>query len=64
MRHPKDVEFKIGEETPESAAHYIRELTEDLANLARRNGLDVLCYILEMARIEAQQVSKGYRLAA
>ena len=48
-----------GHETPDSAAHYIATLTEELAQIARRNGLDTLSYILEMARLEADQVAKG-----
>jgi hypothetical protein len=47
-----------GHETPDSAAHYIATLTEELAQIARRNGLDTLSYILEMARLEADQVAK------
>jgi hypothetical protein len=47
-----------GHETPDSAAQYIATLTHELAQLARRNGLDALSYILEMARLEADQVSK------
>jgi hypothetical protein len=42
-----------GQETPNSAARYIASLAEELAELARRNGLETLSYILEMARIEA-----------
>jgi len=47
-----------GHETPDSAAQYIATLTQELALIARRNGLDTLSYILEMARIEADQVTK------
>ena len=31
----------------------------ELAKMARRNGLDALGYILEMARIEADQIAEG-----
>jgi hypothetical protein len=48
-----------GQETPDSAAHYIASMTGELAKIARRNGLDALGYILEMARIEADQIAKG-----
>jgi hypothetical protein len=44
-----------GQETPNGAAQYIASLAEQLAELARRNGLETLSYILEMARIEADQ---------
>jgi hypothetical protein len=47
-----------GHETPDSAAHYIASMTGELAKIARRNGLDALGYILEMARIEADQIAK------
>ena len=47
-----------GLETPDSAAKYIAALTHELAQIARRNGLDALCYILEMARIEAHQIAR------
>jgi len=48
-----------GEETPDSVAHYIAALTQELARIARRNGLDTLGYLLEMARIEADEIAKG-----
>lgn len=54
-----DISGPNGDETPDSAAHYIASLTEELAQLARRNGLDTLSYILEMARLEADQSTKG-----
>ena len=48
------------EETPDQAAHYIyiASLTQELAEIARRNGLDALRHILEMARLEADQLVK------
>jgi hypothetical protein len=48
-----------GGETPDAVALYIGSLTEELAKIARRNGLDTLGYILEMARLEADQIAKG-----
>jgi hypothetical protein len=48
-----------GNETPDAAAHYIAAMSGELAKIARRNGLDALGYILEMARIEADQIAKG-----
>jgi len=42
------------EETPDQAA----QLTQELAQIARRNGLDTLSHILEMARLEADQLIK------
>jgi len=48
-----------GGETPDTAALYIGSLADELAKIARRNGLDALCYILKMARLEADQIAKG-----
>jgi hypothetical protein len=39
------------------AASCIASLTSDLALMARNHGLDTLCYILEMARLEAENAS-------
>lgn len=53
-----------GLETPEqkgaaearlAAADYIADLSGSLASLARLHGLETLSYMLEMARLEAQQ---------
>jgi hypothetical protein len=41
------------EETPDKASQYIASMTQELAELARRNGLETLSRILEMARLEA-----------
>jgi hypothetical protein len=46
---------------PASVARYIETMTADLAEMARRHGLDVLGYLLEMARLEAENVSAGSR---
>jgi hypothetical protein len=48
-----------GEETPEGAAEYIASMTDQLAKLARRNGLETLSYILEMARLAADRDNEG-----
>jgi hypothetical protein len=37
-----------------AAATYVAELSGELATIARRHGLDALGYILDMARIEAE----------
>lgn len=59
MSDRNDIGGLNGGETPDSAAHYIATLTQELAQLARRNGLETLSYILEMARLEADEVIKG-----
>ncbi len=43
---------------PNSAARYIASLAGELAKIAKRNGLDTLSQLLEMARLEANQAAK------
>ena len=40
------------------AAAYVAALSADLATLARRHGLDALGYILDMARLEAENATR------
>jgi predicted short-subunit dehydrogenase-like oxidoreductase (DUF2520 family) len=40
-----------------TAANYIASLVADLASIARGHGLDTLGYILDMARLEAENVN-------
>jgi hypothetical protein len=40
------------------AAAYVAELSADLATLARRHGLDALGYLLDMARLEAENATR------
>jgi hypothetical protein len=58
MREAHDIRSPGEEDTPGTAALYIASLAEELAQLAKRNGLDALGHILEMARLEADQISK------
>jgi hypothetical protein len=44
-----------------AAASYIAEMAGDLAMLARRNGLDTLGYLLDIARLEAESAGKSSR---
>lgn len=58
MSHGDDTSGpKIGE-TPDSAAHYIAAITGELVKIARRNGLETLSMLLEMAQLEANQSAK------
>jgi hypothetical protein len=41
-----------------AAASYVAELSTELANLARQHGLDALGYILDMARLEAENATR------
>jgi hypothetical protein len=47
------------ERSPGAAAHYIATLAGELAHIARGHRLESLAYILEMARLEADQIAKG-----
>jgi len=44
-----------------AAACYVATLSADLAAIAKRHGLDTLCYILDMARLEAENLTHGPR---
>ncbi len=41
-------------------ALYIGSIAEELSRLAKSHEFDALAYILDMARLEADQVSKRY----
>ena len=45
-----------GEQT--AVASYVATLSNDLALLSRRNGLDTLGYLLEMVRLEAESLTR------
>ncbi len=59
MQAPNDMGGLEGEEPLNSTARYIASIADELALLARRDGLDALSYLLEMARLEADHVAKG-----
>lgn len=42
---------------PETA-RYIAELTGGLSALARGSGMDVLAYLLDIARLEAEEIAQ------
>lgn len=41
---------------PEQAAAYVAGITAELAGLVRRHHLDTLGYLLDMARLEAEEI--------
>jgi hypothetical protein len=41
-----------------AAAAYVAELSADLATIARRHGLVALGYILDMAKLEAENATR------
>jgi hypothetical protein len=45
--------------TPDEAARYIAALVDELAQLAKRHGLETLSFLLEMVRLEADQTTKS-----
>jgi hypothetical protein len=45
--------------SPSAAARYIATLSNELAEIARHHRLDVLAHILEMARLEADQIAQS-----
>lgn len=50
---------------PREAAHYISGSLTELASMARRHDLSMLGYLLDMARLEAEQQVKpraGHKL--
>jgi hypothetical protein len=48
----------LGEETPWEAAAYIAQLSSGLSSIARRHQLDTLIYLLDMARMEAENLAR------
>lgn len=49
-----------GDMSAAEAAQYIAEFTAELAYLARRTRLDLLAYLLDMARLEAARAVQAY----
>jgi hypothetical protein len=45
-------------ENREAAAAYVAQLAADLATIARQHGLDTIGYILDMARLEAENTTR------
>jgi hypothetical protein len=45
---------QVAEDLAESSAEYIAQMTLELAQLANAAGLDMLTYLLNMARLEAE----------
>jgi hypothetical protein len=44
---------------PVEAARYIAEFTAELSHIARQSKLDLLTYLLDMARLEATRTANG-----
>jgi hypothetical protein len=50
---------KDGAGDPDNVASYVATLSGDLALMARRHGLDTLGYLLDMARLEAENLTRA-----
>ncbi|EAQ35535.1 hypothetical protein NB311A_17204 [Nitrobacter sp. Nb-311A] len=55
-----DHESRLGEPAgdggPNEAARYLAGAVANLALIARRHGLDTLCFLLDMAQMEAEDI--------
>ncbi|MET0745523.1 MAG: hypothetical protein ABWY78_19285 [Microvirga sp.] len=58
---PDDTERRGANPLPEETAQYIADLSSELAQLARRSGMDLLATLLDMARLEAMELLQGRR---
>lgn len=50
-----DDDLPPGDGGPAEAAHYIKGALRDLSHMARRHQMDMLAYLLDMARMEAEE---------
>lgn len=58
MEHDAGVPMARGSDRTAATANYVAELSAELATLARRHGLNMLGYLLDMARLEAENVTR------
>ena len=58
MRAPARRETRAPRRNGRRRRSYVAELSAELANLARQHGLDALGYILDMARLEAENATR------
>jgi hypothetical protein len=56
-RAPADAPGAGGGPSSTETAQYIEEMAGELADLARRSNLDLLAYLLDMAKLEARKNS-------
>jgi hypothetical protein len=57
LEMPADQALEKDISDPAAAANYIASLAGDLAAIARGHGLDTLGYLLDMARLEAENTN-------
>ncbi len=56
---PEDGHQPEASDTPDTAL-YIASIADELARLAKSHNLEALAYILDMARLEADQIAKRW----
>lgn len=44
---------------PADVAGYIAEMTDELAKMAANSGLETICYLLTLARLEAETIAQN-----
>lgn len=59
MPDTEDIAERHPAASPASIALYIGAMVDELGGLAKTNGLEALGYILDMARLEADEIAKG-----
>ena len=59
IRPSKSVETEPKEGEKAATAAYVASLAADLAALARKQKLDTLGYLLDLARLEAEGLAQG-----
>ena len=60
----KRAEASAAATSPSETARYIADLTGELVKLARGSGFDVVAYLLELARLEAEETAQKQAEAA
>ncbi len=60
---PLDMKNKSQSEDPQTAENiaYIRQMLAELRSVAYQEGADMLCYLIEMAYVEAGDIQAGRR---
>jgi hypothetical protein len=60
MNRPSDAGLQTDDQTRQKIA-YIRQMLGELRQVALAEGADMLCYLIEMAYVEAGDVQAGRR---
>ena len=60
----KRAEAGAAASSPPETARYIADLTGELVKLARGSGFDVVAYLLELARLEAEETAQKQAISA